>query len=107
MGIKGSKLSEDSVNEAELFIEKLASIDGITSKKMFGGHGIFHDDKMFAIINAKGFKLLKASGEYAEKLISLGSEKLGKMPYYTIPASIIDNHDELLIWVHEAIERSK
>ena len=91
----------------QYFLEKLASIEGVTSKKMFGGHGIFHEGKMFGLINAKGYKMVKASGEYADKLMKLGSEKLGRMPYYSIPTSVLENHDELLLWIHEAIERSK
>jgi DNA transformation protein len=107
MGNKGDKSNKDSVLAAEFFVEKLASISDITSKKMFGGHGIFHEGKMFGLINAKGYKMLKASGDFAEELIELGSEKLGKMPYYAIPTSVLENHDELLLWVHKAIEKSK
>ena len=107
MAIKGSKMTEESVMEAKVFLEKLGSIEGVTSKKMFGGHGIFHEGKMFGLINAKGYKMLKASGDFAEELIELGSEKLGKMPYYAIPTSVLENHDELLLWAHKAIEKSK
>jgi len=54
MGVKGDKTSQDSVLAAELLVEKLISIGSITSKKMFGGHGIFHEGKMFAIVDSKG-----------------------------------------------------
>ena len=46
MGEKGKKLSQESVISAELLLEKLSQIGGLTSKKMFGGHGIFHEGKM-------------------------------------------------------------
>ena len=35
MGIKGDKLTQDSVTAAEEFVNKLDSIGGITSKRMF------------------------------------------------------------------------
>ena len=43
MGIKGDKLTQDSVSAAELLVNKLDSIWGISSKCMFGGHGIFRE----------------------------------------------------------------
>lgn len=31
--------------------ERLASIDGVTNRIMFGGYGIFHEGSMFALIS--------------------------------------------------------
>lgn len=51
MGTKGDKMSKDSEDSAELLISKLQSLGGLKSKKMFGSHGVFHEEKMFAIID--------------------------------------------------------
>ena len=58
MGVKGDKMKQDSVLATELLLEKLARINGISSKKMFGGHGIFHDGKMFGMVDSKGVNIL-------------------------------------------------
>lgn len=60
MGEKGKKLSQESVLTTDLLMERLSQIGGITIKKMFGGHGIFHEGKMFGIIDSKGQSYLKA-----------------------------------------------
>ena len=64
MGAKGDKLSNDAGLIVELFIERLSNISGITSKKMFGGYGVFHGGKMFGLVNSKGEIYLK-SGRYS------------------------------------------
>jgi DNA transformation protein len=52
MGVKGDKMNQDSVLSAELELEKLSSIEGVSPKKMFGWHGLFHESKMFGIIDS-------------------------------------------------------
>ncbi len=59
MGIKGDKLTQDSVSTAEELVNKLDCICGITSKRMFGGNGIFCEGKMFALVDSKGQCFLK------------------------------------------------
>ena len=54
MGVKGIKRTQEADLTCTLLIERLSLIPGITSKKMFGGYGIFHDSKMFGIIDSKG-----------------------------------------------------
>jgi DNA transformation protein len=107
MGTKGSKLSQDSVLSAELFVEKLSSLGAVTSKKMFGGHGIFHEGKMFGIIDSKGKAFLKADAgnrsDYEEK----GAEKHGRMPYFSVPNDILDQPEILIKWAAKSIEISK
>ncbi len=81
MGQKGDKHSNDAALSSELVLEKLASLENITSKKMFGGHGIFSNGKMFGMVDSKGQVYMKADPEE----IGLGtSEKHGKMPYFKI-----------------------
>ncbi len=53
MGTKGNMLTQDSVLMAELIKERLVSIDAISLKKMFGGHGVFDKGKMFGMIYSK------------------------------------------------------
>lgn len=107
MGVKGDKNTADGQLAAELLVSRLEAIAGISSKKMFGGHGVFHRGKMFGIVDSKGqayFKVGEANRhEYEEK----GSHKHGKMPYYSIPGSILNDGESLLVWAKKSIEISK
>ncbi len=61
MGLKGDKLTQDSVSAAESLVFNLNSIGGISSKRMFGGFGIFHEGKMFDLVDSKGQCFLKGN----------------------------------------------
>ncbi len=103
MGNKGDKMKQESVLAAELLVTKLESIGGITSKKMFGGHGVFHDGKMFGIVDSAGSIFLKTDDTTKLEFEKRGSIKHGKMPYYLIPEDIINNADLLIEWSKKAI----
>ena len=107
MGVKGDKLTNDSVITAELLLEKLQTISGITSKKMFGGHGIFHNGKMFGIIDSKGNAFLKADESNKDVFDKAGSTKHGRMPYYTIPQEVFNDIDQLTEWAQKSIAIAK
>jgi DNA transformation protein len=74
---------------------------------MFGGHGIFHDGKMFGIIDSKGKAFMKADDSFKKEFMSKGSEQHSRMPYFSIPASIYKANDELVVWARKSIELSK
>lgn len=107
MGRKGDKLTQDSILVAELLVDKLHTIGAISTKKMFGGHGIFHESKMFGIIDSKGTAFLKADNTSREIYEEKGADKHGKMPYYSIPEAILNNQDILMQWAKKSIEISK
>lgn len=107
MGIKGDKSNHETALNTEVLLAKLEPIDGITSKKMFGGHGIFHNDKMFGIVDSKGQYYIKADDSMIAEYESKGSHRHGKMPYYSIPDDVISNHDLLINWVNKSIMNSK
>lgn len=105
MGIKGDKLNQEATMVAETLVAKLGGIDGITSKKMFGGHGIFHQGKMFGIVNSKGQAFLKANAFNKEDFEKYGALQHGKMPYFSIPDEVVNNTDRLVAWAEKAIKQ--
>jgi DNA transformation protein len=107
MSKEQDNLPNASVLSAKLLLDKLSSIDAVTSKKMFGGHGIFQAGKMFGLVNTKGEIFLKADAESIVEYESKGSVKHSKMPYYTIPDDVWNDLDELLKWSKKAIALSK
>ena len=107
MGIKGSKMTQESVINAEELMDKLAMIDGLRSKKMFGGHGLFHDDKMFGLIDSKGVAFFKVEKGMEEDYTSVGAHQHSRMPYYSIPQNVFADLDVLVDWAQKAISASK
>lgn len=107
MGLKGDKHTPDAQLSADLLLEKLSPIGGITSKKMFGGHGIFHDNKMFGMVDSKGQPFLKTNESVEQDFIKKGSIRHGKMPYHTIPDEILKSTSELIELAKKSIDLSK
>ncbi|WP_420320970.1 TfoX/Sxy family protein [Flagellimonas sp.] len=107
MGIKGVKLTNESVIAAELLVENLKPIGSITMKKMFGGHGVFHDGKMFGMVDSKGAAFLKTNDSLSKTFENAGARKHGKMPYYSIPEAVLKDHKMLMEWAEKSIKISK
>ncbi len=107
MGIKGDKLTQDSVSATELLVNKLDSIGGITGKRMFGGHGIFHEGKMFALVDSKGLCFLKADDLIRKDFEKKDSFQHSRMPYFSIPDEVMDNREILIEWAKRSIAISK
>ncbi len=91
MGEKGAKATAEGQLKADLFLEKLSPLGGVTSKKMFGGHGIFHDGSMFGIVDSKGVAFLKAKDEVKDQLIELGGYQHSRMPYYSVSVEVMQS----------------
>ncbi|WP_343486931.1 TfoX/Sxy family protein [Allomuricauda sp. d1] len=107
MGQKGAKITTASVLMAELILEKLSEMENITSKKMFGGHGIFHQGKMFGMVDSKGKAFLKSDGVTHSFFEDKGCQKHSKMPYYSIPKDVLNDAETLMEWARKSIEISK
>ncbi len=55
MGEKGARLTGTAVETAEQFLGELPAIADLSSRRMFGGVGVFAEGKMFAIVDSGGF----------------------------------------------------
>ncbi|MEJ2465760.1 MAG: TfoX/Sxy family protein [Candidatus Thiodiazotropha sp.] len=80
-------------------------------KRMFGGAGLYSDDIFFAIAD-DGELYLKADKESVAFYRKGGSEqftyetkgKLSRMNYWSVPAEVIEEPDELRRWVGIALD---
>lgn len=92
----------------EFVLQELVSLGNVTSKKMFGGVGIFLDGVMFAKVSGDGTLLFRVDdtnrADYenrgAEKFYS--SDKKKSMPYYQVPSQIVADHDAFVKWARTA-----
>ncbi|MCJ7618532.1 MAG: TfoX/Sxy family protein [Desulfobacterales bacterium] len=107
MGEKGEKLTSESSKSAEDLQNRLAKLCDIRIKKMFGGHGIFEQDKMFALIDSKGRVFFKIDDTNQSRFEEAGSEKHARMPYYRVPEEVLGDDELLEEWAQISIKISK
>ena len=88
----------------------LGSVSGVTTRAMFGGHGVYKGGKIFAII-IKQQLYLKADDALVKKYIDAGAhpftyQREGKtysMKYFCVPESILEDRETLLAWAELSI----
>ncbi len=103
MGEKGAKMASASSQAAEALLGRLVELGDIRSKKMFGGHGIFAEDQMFALIDSGGAVFFKAGDANRALFEEVGAEKHGRMPYYRVPDDVLENDGRLVAWARQSI----
>jgi DNA transformation protein and related proteins len=81
----------------DLVLEKLASLEGVTGRSMFGGFGIFAGGDMFALISGAAL-FLKVDDTNRDLYEAAGSQKYGPMPYYLVPDEVFEDDAQLLKW---------
>ena len=107
MGEKGDKLTSKSTKSAEDIQNRLSKLGIIRIKKMFGGHGIFEEEKMFALVDSKGHVFFKVDDTNLSRFEEAGSEKHARMPYYRVPEEVLGDNDLLEEWARISIKIAK
>lgn len=95
----------------EYLKEAFRDFGTVTSRKMFGGHGIFHDGIMIGLV-ADDRLYLKADSESAAKFqehdlsqfMYPKGEKMVGMSYYLAPEEALEDPAEMLPWARLAYE---
>ena len=90
-------------------VDIMQSIGPVGARRMFGGHGIFLDGLMFALI-ADSTLYLKADNESRQAFMTLGLEaftyskkgKEFKMSYYQAPEEALEDGEEMNSWANRA-----
>jgi DNA transformation protein len=95
---------------AEQVVGLLTPLGPVRSRRMFGGHGIFMDDVMFALI-AGCVLYLKADAETEDAFREAGSQPFtykrnGRefaMSYWRAPEGVLDDMAALTPWAERAL----
>ena len=103
MGTKGTRGKTAGIEAAAALEETLAPL-GVTSRAMFGGHGLFKDDIMFAIVDSEGRLYLRADSSTAAAFEAAGSTQHARMPYWEVPEPIREDIEQLREWASTAAE---
>lgn len=94
------------MNEFADFVkEQMAGFGQVAIRAMFGGHGVFRDGLMFALIIDDAL-YLKADGETRGRFEALGLEpfsylqrgKSVSFSYYAAPEEVFDSVDAMAEW---------
>ena len=85
----------------------LAPLGEVTSKRMFGGYGMFLDGNMFALVTRNDELFLKADDVNKAAFLERGSKSHGRMPYYSTPIESLNRWAEMEIWVRGAVAASQ
>lgn len=91
--------------------ELFADFGPIQSRPMFGGHGIYHDGVMFAIL-ANDVLYLRSDDKTRPRFEDIGATpfihiRQGKavtMPYHEAPDDMLDNPADAAVWATLAWE---
>ena len=82
-----------SVSDADIAFARdlFADLGGITTRKMFGGLGLYRNGAIFALVSGEGRIYLKARGGMADELANDGCEQFHTMPYWSLPDDALDD----------------
>lgn len=104
-------LSEKYLNKddyAAAVIQELTSLGQVMSKKMFGGIGLFLDGVMFAKVSGDSVLYFRVDDSNRADYEQFGTEQFDSenkkkgMPYYQVPAPIIEDEDQFIDWAQTA-----
>ena len=87
----------------EFVVEQLDPAGDITHKAMFGGHGIWESGDMFALISSDSELYFKVDDTTRPRYQDAGSEQFMTMPYWSVPADLLEDREQLLDWAAEAV----
>ncbi len=80
----------------EEILNKLFPLGDITKRFMFGGAGLFIEERMFAKITSNNVLSFKGDNQTEEKYALWGMTKVGKMPYYDASPEQLEDAVKLL-----------
>lgn len=92
----------------EQVLDRLAPLGEVTARPLFGGHGLYWGETIFAIVFG-GRLYLKADERSKYDFTTRGmgpfrpNERQTLKSYYEVPPEVLDDPEALLSWAGEAI----
>ncbi|NTW60172.1 MAG: TfoX/Sxy family protein [Nitrospirae bacterium] len=92
----------------DYLIDQLKAFGQVAAKRMFGGAGLYHQGVFFGLVadDTLYFKVDDANKADYEAAGSGPFRPFGTyaMGYYEVPADVLEDPDELVLWAKKAFE---
>lgn len=88
-------------------VELLSPFHPVHARSMFGGVGLFTEDTMFALISSEDVVYFKTDDSNRADYEAAGMERYGRMPYYQVPADVLESPEALKTWVDKSVAIAK
>src|ERR1700688_791386 len=94
-------------------LDTLGAVRPVTARRMFGGVGFYAEDLFFAIADddVLYFRVDDASRGFFEREGQQPFCPMGpgtkSMSYYTVPARLYDDPEELAVWMRRALDAAR
>jgi len=88
-------------------LEQLTAAHNISTRTMFGGHGLYLDDAFFGIVHT-GVLYFRTDASSREQYVQAGSRPFNPRGrkelhrYYEVPTEVLDDAAMLVEWAGEA-----
>jgi DNA transformation protein len=94
-------------------LDQLSVWGEVTTRRMFGGAGLFRDDKMFGLVS-NNVAYLKVDETNRENFLEAGSAPFKPFPnrptllsFFEIPPDILEDPEKLIEWAEESLTIQK
>ena len=104
MGRPGDRQTAKGARFSAVLVPQLASLGAVSSKKMFGGYGLFQEGKMFGLITSDAELFLKVDDSNRARFKHVRASQHGRMPYFRVPKTVLADGPTLLDWAKSAVE---
>jgi DNA transformation protein len=104
-----------SASYREYVADQLAGVGDVVLKRMFGGVGLYFDGRMFGLIDDDTTYLRVDDAtrpEFVKREMPpfhpmRRDPKKVSLNYYQLPAEVLEDSDELVVWAKRAIQAAK
>lgn len=92
-----------AVSDADIAFatDLFSDLGQLSTRKMFGGLGIYHASIIFAIVSSEGRIYVKTIPVTAAALADEGAQQFHNMPYWSLPESTLDDPDAACDWARQ------
>jgi len=111
--MKNTKSLRSAASFERFVLDQLAELGPVTSRKMFGGVGLYCDDVFFGII-ARDELYLKVDDSTRDRYERAGMHPFKPYPdrpttmkYYGVPLEVLESSVELIQWARDAVAAAR
>ena len=94
----------------EFLTDQLAALPGLRARRMFGGYGLYQDERFFGIL-IQGKLYFKTDEKTQAAYTELGmapfvyekGRRFESMTYFEVPPDVLEDREKLVTWAQRAV----